>query len=323
MARGGAPLFGEDAVKPKAYVYPITENTRKYAKLDLLLNPIGDEYFTWITDPAEADLFYSPCDLGLVWWDSGANHGDPRGGEYVRGFVEQLPCWHGNGHRHFFHDYSACSDDWGLPAILFRAVKSKHDPNPRTISVPHTVDDFFPRPVDFSTLPYDICFVGRSGACEVRRVACEAIRADKSIRSYMTFRDSFWGYVERDDPKQAAEQRTEFISAMAISKLVLSPRGVELDAYRTWEGMSAARPTIWIGDDYELPFLSMVDYSKFMFYLPEAVAPTANASVKDILDYYTNTELQAMGEEARHIWLEYFTREAVPKVFAHYLRKFL
>lgn len=310
-------------MRPRVYVYLMTEDTKKYTKPDLLLNPIGDEYFIWTIDPTEADFFYSPCDLGLVWWDSHAAHGDPKGGQFVRDFVAQLPYWQGNQERHFFHDYSACSDDWHLPSILFRAVKSKHDPNPRTISVPHTVEDFHPQPVDFSMLPYDICFVGRVGACEARRIACESVANDPKIKSYMKFRDTFWGYIERDDPKLAAEQRAEFVQVMAQSRLVLSPRGVELDAYRTWEAMSASRPVVWMGDDYELPFQDFVDYGRFMFRVPESEANRMNEVVREILATHTDAQLQEHGEWARRCWVEYFSKEAIPKTFAYYLGRLL
>ena len=294
----------------RVYVYPAT----KHAKPDVLLqNPVSNRYFAWVNDPKDAEFFYSPVDLGLVLWDSGV--------EGIKGLVHSLPHYPGNERRHFFHDYSACSDDWGLESVLFRAVKSKHDPNPLTISVPHWVDDFRPAPVDFSSLPHDVCFVGRWKACSVRKEAVGAVAADSSIRSLMILREEFWGYTKRDNPRQAKIERQEFIAAMQQSKLVLSPRGVELDAYRTWEGMSAGRPPIWIGDDYELPFQDVIDYNKFMFQLSEICATRMHQWVKYILATYTDAQLQIRGEEARRIWLEWFSKEVIPMTYYHYLKE--
>jgi len=289
------------------------------AKRDILLdNPGTGEHFEFVPGPDGADWLYTPVDLGLIWWDSGGGHGG--GAEYVRSFVQSLPDYRGNEHRWFFHDYSACSDDWGLPSVLFRAVKSRRDPNPLTVSVPHFVDDFEPEPADFGTLPYDVCFVGRDGACDVRRRACHAVADDKSIKSLMRFYDDFFGYIP-EGTEQWRERREEFVNAFAQSKLALSPRGVELDAYRTWEAMSAGRPPVWMGDEYELPFEDFVDYSKFMFVFPESDAPVMNERVKQILDTHTDAQLRAHGEEARWVWLEYFRKEAIPGTFAHYLGK--
>jgi len=288
------------------------------AKRDILLdNPQTSQYFEFVSGPDEADWLYTPVDLGLIWWDSGGGHGG--GADYVRAFVDSLPHYQG---RWFFHDYSACSDDWGLNSVLFRAVKSRHDPNPLTISVPHFVDDFSPDLVDFGTLPYDVCFVGRAGACDVRRRACHAVANDRRIRSYMKFYDDFFGYVP-EGTRQWQERRQEFINGFRVSKLALSPRGVELDAYRTWEAMSAGRPVIWMGDNYELPFQDFVDYGRFMFRVPESEANRMNEVVREILRTHTDTQLQEYGEWARQCWMEYFSKEAIPGVFAHYLERLL
>jgi hypothetical protein len=289
----------------KVYAYPTTSPHAK----DIVL--VDRREFEFVSGPEIADWLYSPVDLGKVFWDAGADG--------VRRFVQSLPYYAGNERRHFFHDYSAESGDWRLNSVLFRAVKSRHDPNPLTVSVPHWVDDFAPQQVDFSTLPYDVCFVGRTGACPVRQKACQAVANDRSIRSLIKSYDEFFGYIPEGTPK-FVQRRAEFINAFRVGKLALSPRGVELDAYRTWEGMSAQRPVIWIGDDYELPFWDFVDYGKFMFIVPESKASQANEVVKSILATHTDVQLQEHGVWARRYWLEYFRREAIPKTFAHYLR---
>jgi len=287
------------------------------AKRDILLdNPGTGEYFEFVPDPEAADWLYTPADLGLIWWDSGGGHGG--GADYVRSFVQSLPHYEGNERRWFFHDYSACSDDWGLRSVLFRAVKSRYDPNSLTVSIPHFVDDFEPEPVDFGALPYDICFVGREAACDVRRRACRAVAGDRRIRSYMKFHDDFFGYVPEGSPEYAA-RRAEFVGAFRQSKLALSPRGVELDAYRTWEAMSAGRLPVWMGDEYELPFEDFIDYDKFMFHVPESEADRMNEVVRDILAAHDDAQLRARGEEARRVWLEWYSKEAIPRTFAHYL----
>jgi len=300
----------------KVYTYPLLDDPR--AK-DFHLFESG--YFQ-PSDPDDADWFYCPVDLGRIWWESKAQHGDPKGGKYVRNYVESLPYYKGNRRmRHFFHDYSACYDDWGLKSVLFRAVKSKHDPNPLTISIPHFVDDLQPGRDDFSQLPYDVCFVGRVNASVVREAACLVVARDKSIKSFMRLHQEFFGHIPEGTP-QWEERRAEFINGFRMSKLALSPRGVELDAYRTWEAMSAGRVAIWVGDTYELPFEDFLDYSKFMFIFHECDAAIMNKCIKQILANYTDAQLQVMGEEARRMWLEWFRIEAVPKVFAHYLGGF-
>jgi hypothetical protein len=288
----------------KVYAYPTTS---RHAK-DIVL--VDREYFEFVSSPDEADWLYSPVDLGKVFWDGGAAG--------VRRFVLSLPYYQGRERRHFFHDYSAESGDWGLNSVLFRAVKSRNDPNPLTVSVPHWVDDFDPPPVDFAALPFDVCFVGRVGACDVRRKAVRAVEGDGGLRALVRSYEDFFGYLVEGTEK-FNRRRAEFINAFRVSKLALSPRGVELDAYRTWEAMSAGRPPIWIGDEYELPFTELVDYGKFMFIVREADAGRANEVVRDILDTHTDVQLQEHGEWARRYWLEYFRREAIPKVFAHYL----
>lgn len=296
----------------KVYAYPTTDERAK----DLVLN--DREYFEWVSAD-KAQWFYSPVDLGLVWHGNWSRERDT-GGDAVRQYVRGLQHYQGNKQRHFFHDYAACPDNWGLNSVLFRAVKSKHDPNPLTISIPHTVDDFKPQPVDFSTLPYDICFVGRVDSCPVRSTACYTVRDDKSIRSFMKLYTDFFGYI-KEGTKKWNDRRMEFINGFRVSKMALSPKGVELDAYRTWEAMSAGRVPIWIGDDYELPFTEFVDYGKFMFQYPESDAHRMNECVKSILSTHTDAQLQAHGEAGRRYWLEYYTRQAVPKVFAYYLEK--
>ena len=138
----------------------------------------------------------------------------------------------------------------------------------------------------------------------------------------MVFRDTFWGYVERDDPDEAGRQRDEFVWAMRNSFMVLSPKGVELDAYRTWEAMSAGRVPIWMGDDYELPFREFLDYDLFMFRFAEGNALIMGTLVEAILMGREPRVLRRMGELARNVWKAWFSKEMIPKVYHHYLQEF-
>jgi hypothetical protein len=312
MAGGRIEIFGADALKIRVYAYPVGGPYAHHAKT-ILITPRADEYFTWVTDWKDADFLYSPIDLGKIFWDAGI--------QGVHDFVRSLPHFSGREHRHFFHDYSAESGDWQLPSVLFRAVKSRKDPNPRTISVPHWVGDLFREPYGVRHDAYDICFVGRVNACDVRRIACQSVKQDPAIRDLTIEHDDFFGYI-KEGTKKFILRRKGFIDAFKISKLGLCPRGVELDSYRFMECMSAGRVPVYIGDEWERPFEDVLDYRAFCFIVPEEDAARTNVRVKYFLTFGEKW-LQEMATEARHVWLNWFRKEAIPMTYHHYLQRFL
>lgn len=250
---------------------------------------VGDLNFLWVDNPDEADFFYHPTDLGLLWRNKGQ--------QAVVRFVRGLPYYQKHEERHFFHDYSDNYVAYGLKCIQFRANVDWRRKDPNVVAIPHTVEDFGEMSADFRTLPYDITFVGKFDSCRVRAIACRSIEADKSIRSFLRFYKEFYGYIENQDLLK--ERRQVFIEGLRQSRLVLSPRGVGLDAYRTYEAMSASRVPVWLGDDWSRPYPELVDYHSCSFTIREADADRTNEFVRHILAHYTAEDLQKMGRIAR------------------------
>lgn len=305
----------------KIYLYPTNPDHPHVRRFFL---DSAHDRVAWVTDPNEADFFYSPVDLGAIVQAENVPHGDPRGAQLVHEFVRTLAHYGGNEQRHFFHDYSAYYVDWALSSILFRAVKSRLDPNPLTISVPHVVEDLAGKATPGCEPIYDTCFVGRTNACPSRRVAVESVRNDPSINSLIISRETFWGYVERDFPAEAMIQRQVFIDAFAQSKTALAPRGVELDSYRFMEAVSAGCIPILMGDEWELPFENRINYDSFCLRVPESKAHQMNDVLKRFLADHQPYKLEAMAARGRYpIWKDWFSAEAVARTYILYLEKFL
>jgi len=148
---------------------------------------VGDPNFLWVDDPSEADFFYHPTDLGLLW----RNHGQRTVVRFARG----LAYYRGREERHFFHDYSDNYLPFGLKCIQFKVNVDWRRKDPNVVAIPPTVEDLEGMPSDFAALPYDITFVGKFDSCRVRAIACRSIEADESIKSFLRFHEEvLWLY---------------------------------------------------------------------------------------------------------------------------------
>lgn len=250
------------------------------------------------TDNAkEADCFWIPVDLGHLE----AYHGGARA---VAQSLPRLPHWKGNERRHVAYFCSDGAEPTGLPCIMFRQsfYKTRHDEN--VIAWPYAVEDFGDLFVDdFSTLKYDVSFVGSKVSHKCRIESFDSVAQTKELTSFLDDSKLHWGQVEHTEVGKQRKQL--FIQSMRDSALVLAARGGGLSCYRFFEAMSAGRVPVLIADDVELPHRDLIDWNGIIIHIPEAEAKEAGRILLYLLRRISDEELANMGRNCRAAWWQY------------------
>jgi hypothetical protein len=262
--------------------------------------------FEAVDDPRQADIFWLPVDLGHVE----AYHGGARA---VAQYLPRLPYWKGNERRHVAYFCSDGAEPTGLPCIMFRQSFHKDRADENVIAWPYAVDDFgYLATDDFSTLPYDVSFVGSRVSHKCRIESYDSVSKTPDLISFLDDSKMHWGSIEHTEVGKKRKQL--FIESMRVSALVLAARGGGLSCYRFFEAMSAGRVPVLLADDWQLPHADMIDWGKCIIQIPECRAKDTGRILLEYLRRISDEELAEMGRECRLAWTQYLAPAAWPKM---------
>lgn len=263
----------------------------------------------------EADFLWCPIDLGH--WE--AYHG---GVKAIKSGVQLLSHWQGNERRHVFYFCSDGPDRVGIPSIMFRQSFWKNNADVYCVAWPYAVEDFYQiAPADFSTLKYDVSFVGSRISHRCRSESFDSVAATPELKSFLDDSKMHWGRIE--NTPIGRERRELFIASLADSRMVLAARGGGLSCYRFFEAMSAGRVAILLADDWELPHKDLIHWDWCIVQIPEKDARRAGTILADFIKKTPVRKLAEMGQYARGVWQSYLAPEMWPEMMTWYIKKLL
>jgi hypothetical protein len=267
-----------------------------------------------VSNPAEADVFFVPLEVG---------HIEVRHPQRINGVLptlSRLPHWGKHERRHFFFMHSDEDAPIRTTATVFRQSVNRCHKDPNTVVMPPPVDDFgHLAGADYDALPYHVTFVGYiDDPRGLRREAVESLRGCPWLNCFIDTVDRHWCHFE--GTPEGDRRRQLFIDGLAQSRLVLAPRGKGQHSYRLFEGMSAGRVPILIGDGYELPFQEHINWNECIFRLDEAHAYDVANFILGVNELCRPTPCMAdMAYRARQAWVNYLAPSNWDRMVLEYL----
>lgn len=260
-----------------------------------------------------AHVFWIPIDLGHVE----AYYG---GAAAVARALPKLPYWKGNETRHVGYFCSDGAEPTGLPCIMFRQSFYKDRRDPNVVAWPYAVEDFGDLfTSDFSSLKYDVSFVGSKVSHRCRIESFDSVARTPGLDSFLDDSKMHWGSVENTEVGR--QRKLLFRISLRDSALVLAARGGGLSCYRFFEAMSAGRVPVLLADDWELPHQNLIDWDDCMIQIPEARAKDTGKILLDHLRIVSDEQLAAMGAAARMAWWQYLAPAQWPRMMEKCVRE--
>lgn len=262
--------------------------------------------FEQVDDPHSADFFWIAHDLGHIE----AYHG---GAKAVASTMQRLPFWRGNESRHVAYFCSDGAEPVGLSCIMFRQSFYKDRKDINAIAWPYAVEDFGDLFTDdFSSLKYDVSFVGAKASHKCRIESFDSVANMLKLEWFLDDSRAHWGSIEHTELGKQRKQL--FIQSMRDSAMVLAARGGGLSCYRFFEAMSAGRVPVLLADDVELPHADLIDWETCIYQIPECRAKVTGKILLEFLQKISNEDLAAMGKAARLAWWQYLAPARWPEM---------
>lgn len=209
-------------------------------------------------------------------------------------------------------------------------TKRMLEANPRSVCCAWPVKDF----ADCVDVPewgfrYDVSFHGWASS-PVRVAAAESIKEEFGDSADVKLYPDFYGYVERDDPAEAARRWSEFKRSMRESRLALCPASITASPpdgrggvfpYRFFEALSAGRVPVLFCDEFVWPFAPGVNWDEFCFVYPESQAKIAGELCRNILCLFGDKDLLEMGRRGREVWLRWLDSREWPRIHGEIVRE--
>lgn len=121
-----------------------------------------------------------------------------------------------------------------------------------------------------------------------------------------------WG---QKDERTLAAKTSDFIDVMCRSTFALCPRGYGKTSYRLYEAMQLGCIPVYLYDEPWLPYADALDWREFVVLVHERQVPYLH----DILDSYTDRQIDAMRRRIADLMPHYFTMDAVMRHLPRYL----
>jgi hypothetical protein len=265
------------------------------------------------TDNASnADLFWIGIDAGHIE----AYHGGARA---VAQSLPRLPHWAGNERRHVAYFCSDGAEPTGLPCIMFRQSFYKDRADENSIAWPYAVEDFGALVTDdFSSLKYDVSFVGSKASSKSRIESFDSVAMTPQLDSFLDDSRMHWGSIEHAETGK--QRKALFVKSMRESALVLAARGGGLSCYRFLEAMSAGRVPVLLADDWVLPHIDLINWEHIIIQIPECRAKDTGSILLEYLRRISDEELAEMGRECRLAWTQYLAPAVWPAMMERCVR---
>jgi len=209
----------------------------------------------------------------------------------------------------FYNDDNEKPTSADLPdnVFIFRTSIIKDQQKLNEISMPAWSRDFAPKGTTIRQKA-DKPVVSFCGALThpIRKNAIDRIRDNTNINNSFVIRSAFWG----GDPHNK-HLRSEYISNIENSDMVLCARGAGNFSYRLYECLSMGRVPIIIDTDIVLPCKDVIDWSRFVITTPETICD----DIKTFWNNISEKEYSELQQYCRHIYETYIS----PPGFVKYI----
>lgn len=134
----------------------------------------------------------------------------------------------------------------------------------------------------------------------------------------------FYGYVERDNPKEAARRKAEFQRSLRECRVQLTPQSIHnVFPYRFFESLSAGRIPVLFCDDYCLPWPNDIPWDDITVRFGDQDSPQAGNLVKTWLNNHDDADILKRGEWARKFYERYLHRDKWNSLFTEAISELL
>jgi len=150
-----------------------------------------------------------------------------------------------------------------------------------------------------------------------RKKAIKALKKSPRIKISFVIRNFYSAnkYTIQGDPKVL---RKEYIENMQNSDFVLAPRGDGNYSVRFYEALALGRIPVLVDTDCVLPLEGVVDYKKFVVFVPYTDIKNTDKYIREFWDKLTNEEFHAVQKLARNTFMNYLKFDAFLKyTFEH------
>lgn len=151
-----------------------------------------------------------------------------------------------------------------------------------------------------------------------RKKAIKALSKSQRVRTSFLVRN-FYTANKNTVQGDPAELRREYIQNILRSDFVLTPRGDANMAVRFYETLALGRIPVVIDTEWVLPLENVIDYKKFVVFVPYADVKNADAYIRAFWDNMTNEDFHDRQRLARETFMKYlkfdsFLRHILPRL---------
>ncbi|MDP3725663.1 MAG: exostosin family protein [bacterium] len=138
-----------------------------------------------------------------------------------------------------------------------------------------------------------------------RKKAIKALTNSPHIQTSFVIRN-FYAANKNTIQGDPAVLRKEYVENIQHSDFVLVARGDSNMATRFYETLALGRIPVLIDTDWMLPLEDVIDYKKFVVFVPYRDIKNTDKYIKEFWDKIGNAEFQALQKEARETFMKYF-----------------
>lgn len=137
-----------------------------------------------------------------------------------------------------------------------------------------------------------------------RKKAMHAVEGSPRVKTSFLVRD-FYSASKKTMKGDPVELRREYIANILQSDFVLMPRGDANMATRFYETLALGRIPVVIDTEWVLPLQNVVDYRKFVVFVPYTDVRNTDIYIRKFWDGLTNETFHAAQKQARETFMKY------------------
>ena len=137
-----------------------------------------------------------------------------------------------------------------------------------------------------------------------RRKALRALAGSSLVKTSFIVRD-FYSANKNTVKGNLADLRKEYIENIQNSDFVLTPRGDSNMAIRFYEALVLGRIPVVIDTEWVLPLEDVIDYKKFVVFVPHADIQNTDKYIREFWDKLSNEDFHTVQKRARETFMQY------------------
>lgn len=261
----------------------------------------GTDYKAMITrDATRADYFVFPYSLDELARKVGSQR--------VKHLVRVLPFFAAHSSRHIFMK----GDTGGKTTFRLNTDACIINLNPSAItsesgdiSIHHIIgnDIVSQYAEDFTRIQYHINFMGSLLTHPVRLHMGQSLQQASDLAIFFKPQTTSYWFLS---PEERCLLRSEYISSILDSWLILCPRGTGSSSVRMYEAMALGRIPVVISDEYIFPLKNEINYTDFCLIMPEKEVENL-PQLAAIWLKKNRSQLSKKCSMARSVWEQYFS----------------